>query len=222
MRNNNKRIRIRNYRSIELLLWLLILLVTVIISLAALSLKKNSYEYHNIFLEDIDGLIVGSPVNLMGVPVGHVTKIKIVDNGEVFVRFLLKDKSVKLPKGTIANVEFSGMAGSKSVELYPPNPEYVQRFGLDSDNFIVIARQQRLKESWSILYDMFKNIGSISTKVTTFNDDVKNAQIGKDKIQAEESVDNFLEFYANWVNNIQKEFKSYKNCKNEKGNIDGN
>ena len=31
-------------------------------------------------MPDVDGLIVGSPVNLMGIPVGYVTKTKIIND----------------------------------------------------------------------------------------------------------------------------------------------
>ena len=71
-------------------------------------------------MPDVDGLIVGSPVRAMGIEVGHVTKIKPVKD-EVFIKFIITDKDVKLPQGTVVTVEFRGMAGSKSLELYLPD-----------------------------------------------------------------------------------------------------
>ena len=65
-------------------------------------------------MPDVDGLIVGSPVRMMGIEVGHVTKIKPIKD-EVFVRFIITEKDLKIPQGTVATVEFSGMAGSKSL-----------------------------------------------------------------------------------------------------------
>lgn len=74
------------------------------------------------FLPDVDGLIVGSPVKFMGVQVGYVDRIKILSN-DVYVKVIITDKEVILPKGSVATVEFNGMGGSKSLEVYPPTEE---------------------------------------------------------------------------------------------------
>ncbi len=57
--------------------------------------------------EDVEGLSVGSPVKLRGVPVGHVTGINFTWNqyqdggkGYVLVEFEIKDAVTPLPKGT--------------------------------------------------------------------------------------------------------------------------
>lgn len=76
------------------------------------------------FLCDVDGLIVGSPVKFMGVQVGYIEKVKIVSN-EVYLKIVITAKDVELPKGSIATVEFNGMGGSKSLEIYPPTDESI-------------------------------------------------------------------------------------------------
>ena len=140
MEKSVRKLRTRNLREIELLFWLVILLAFLIFGIFLAHKDIKTYEIHNIFLPDVDGLIVGSPVNFMGVKVGFVNKMQIIDDDEVFVKFIITDKSIKLPKGTIASVEFSGLAGSKSLELYPPNKKYVQTYGLDAQNkYIVVA-----------------------------------------------------------------------------------
>ena len=55
-----------------------------------LVITEKGEEVHKIFVSDVDGLIVGSPVNLMGVPVGHVTKLKFVRDDEIYIRFIIK------------------------------------------------------------------------------------------------------------------------------------
>ena len=61
----------------ELLIWLLIiLLVVAITSLTYIFKGKHDDNDYRIYLRDVDGLIVGSPVRMMGIEVGHVTKIK--------------------------------------------------------------------------------------------------------------------------------------------------
>ncbi len=210
MEKSARKTRTRNFREIELLIWLLIMLALSIFGFSVYSAKQKSYELHNIFMPDVDGLIVGSPVNFMGVPVGYVTKLKIVNDDEVFVRFIIKDKSVKLPKGTIANVEFSGLGGSKSIELYPPDPKYVQEYGLDGDDYIIVAKPKRLHDCWKLLYQMFTKLGSIIYKVSIFGDEIKSAGLEEESSNAQKDVNNFLEFSNDWVDNIQKNIQNYR------------
>ena len=100
----------------ELLVWLIIVLFFVSITSTSFVFKeKHDENDYQIFLQDVDGLIVGSPVRMMGIEVGHITKIKPT-NEEVYVKFVLTNKEVYIPQGTAATVEFSGMAGSKSLE----------------------------------------------------------------------------------------------------------
>ena len=103
-------------RNLEILIWMIIILFFVVgFKIFAIHQEKINNDYV-IFLQDVDGLIVGSPVRMMGIEVGYITKIKPT-NEEVYVKFLVSDKSMKIPRGTQATVEFSGMAGSKSLEL---------------------------------------------------------------------------------------------------------
>lgn len=153
---------IHKYIGIEFVIWL------VILCLLVFGIKINNYKKtknfvtYQIFLPDVDGLIVGSPVKFMGVQVGYVSKIKIVSN-EVYLKIVITDKNLKLPKGSVATVEFSGMGGSKSLEIYPPNEESIA-----SGKIISIQNPVRLSESLSLLGDMFNKIDSIIVRVSYF------------------------------------------------------
>ncbi len=214
MEKSVRKNRTRNFREIELLIWLLILLALFVFGYFLFNKHQKSYEFHNVFMADIDGLIVGSPVNFMGVPVGHVTKLKIVNDDEIFVKFVIKDKSIKLPKGTIANVEFSGLGGSKSIELYPPDKNYVQQYGLDGDDYIIVAGSKRLHDCWKLLYQMFSKIGAIVYRFSYFGEELKSTGIEEEGLKTQNDVNNFLEFSNNWVDNIQKNVQDYKSKMN--------
>ena len=214
MEKSVRKNRTRNFREVELLIWLLILLALFVFGYFLFNKHQKSYEFHNVFMADIDGLIVGSPVNFMGVPVGHVTKLKIVNDDEIFVKFVIKDKSIKLPKGTIANVEFSGLGGSKSIELYPPDKNYVQQYGLDGDDYIIVAGSKRLHDCWKLLYQMFSKIGAIVYRFSSFGDELKSTGIEEEGLKTQNNVNNFLEFSNNWVDNIQKNVQDYKSKMN--------
>ena len=222
MDKDARKSRTRYFREFELLIWLLIILAFFVFSYFIFKSSQSTYQLYNIFMSDVDGLIVGSPVNLMGVPVGYVKTLKIVNDDEIFVRFIIKDKSVKLPKGTIANVEFTGLGGSKSIELYPPNKDYVQQYGLDADDYIIVARTNRLRDCWSLLYQMFGKLGAITAKISAFGMEFQNSNLENETVSTQKDVNNFLEFSDSWVDNIQKDINSYKNKMEEikKGNKD--
>ena len=55
--------------------------------------EKHDENDYQIFLQDVDGLIEGSPVRMMGIEVGYITKIKPTNN-EVYVKFILTNPNV--------------------------------------------------------------------------------------------------------------------------------
>ena len=72
----------------EILIWLIIIFLFVSFSSMSFISKEKNDNDHHIYLQDVDGLIVGSPVRMLGIEVGHVTKIKPVKD-EVYVKFIL-------------------------------------------------------------------------------------------------------------------------------------
>lgn len=153
---------IHKYILIEFVIWFFILCVAV----AGIKIhhyhKEKELVTYQIFMPDVDGLIVGSPVKFMGVQVGYIEKVKIVSN-EVYLKIVITAKDVELPKGSIATVEFNGMGGSKSLEIYPPTDESIAE-----NKLIVVQSPKRLHDSLGLLNDMFDKIGSISTKLSFF------------------------------------------------------
>ena len=150
-------------RFIELSIWFLILLFIFGIFAAYNLYCEKNYSRYQIFLQDIDGIIVGSPVKIMGIQVGYVKNIKFV-NGMVFVDFIINKEGVEIPKGSKITVEFSGLGGSKSLEVYAPKEKY------DSDlPPINVQQPRRLGASVSLLYQMFKKIGDIIYRCTYFS-----------------------------------------------------
>ena len=74
----------------ELLIWLIVVLAVVIISFITHHSQNDLQDTFDIFMPDVDGLIVGSPVRAMGIEIGHVVKI-IPIKDEVYVRFVITD-----------------------------------------------------------------------------------------------------------------------------------
>jgi len=176
----------------ELLFWLIIVLIIVSFSsITSMWKEKHDENDYQIFLQDVDGLIVGSPVRMMGIEVGHVTKIKPT-NEEVYVKFVLTNPDVYIPQGTEATVEFSGLAGSKSLELYLPDKKtYVDK----STPILTVLPPKRLHDAMSLLNEMFKKIGSIIYTTSSFGSKLELEEINtKDLNKKETEFNNFIKY----------------------------
>lgn len=104
---------------IELFVWLFIIIFATTGFLYYKTVKNNHKNTYHIFMKDIDGLMKGSPIKIMGIQVGYVTQISIIDD-YIYISFLISKPNVTIPHGSVALVESYGIAGSKSIELYPP------------------------------------------------------------------------------------------------------
>lgn len=147
---------------IELFVWLLVLLlISSGMMFAKYNYKKN-FDTYQIFLPDVDGLIVGSPVKFMGIQIGYVNQLNITGE-DIYVNFIITDTNVKIPHSAKATVEFSGLGGSKSLELYPPSP-----LDKTSSMFIIPQPPKRIHDSLGLLNDMLESAVDITYNVSRF------------------------------------------------------
>lgn len=160
---------------VELVIWLIIALgIVCVVRHYRIKHSKAGTSYQ-IFMPDVDGLIVGSPVKFMGVEIGYISKIKIIGS-DVYVKFLITEKDMKLPKGVIATTEFTGLGGSKSLELYPPTQD-----SLASNKIIDVQAPTRLRDVIVLFYQMIDKINAISQKAGSFQE--KTGTIKFDEMQ---------------------------------------
>lgn len=200
------------HKQSEFFMLFFILIFFIIVSAFIYKKHTNSYEYHRIFLQDVDGLIVGSPVRIMGIQVGYVKKVKIIGD-EVYVKFVITDKSVKLPRGTTATVEFSGMAGSKSLELYPPQAPVDKQHTPE----LIVESPKRLHDSMALLNVMYTKITNITDTVTSFSKKMltaeKDMKNNKEKYLQKEDIEKFVQKTNKYVENIKGTFDKIKRSK---------
>ena len=157
----------------------------------------------DLVMPDVDGLIVGSPVRMMGIEVGHVTKIKPT-NEEVFVKFILTDDSVKIPQGTVATVEFSGMAGSKSLELYlPDKTTYIEK----NTPILTVEPPKRLHDALGLLNDMFDKLGAIIYTSSSFGEKLKHIDLQTGGNSG--NVEEFLDYADKMVDDSNKRAEDF-------------
>lgn len=209
---------------LELLAWLLILFtVSGVIMFAKYTHQKN-FNTYQIFLPDVDGLINGSPVKLMGIQIGYVNQIDIVGE-DVYVRFIVTAPDVRIPRGSTATVEFSGLGGSKSLELYPPVDDN------SLGKLLIVQSPKRIHDSLGLLSEMFDKLIEITYTTSRFMDQVgiiKN--MGKynnkkeyNEVVVHKSPEDFLKFSNGWIEKAQKQcdkfndkLKEIKKVKDEK------
>ncbi|MBS4760612.1 MAG: MCE family protein [Clostridium sp.] len=123
----------------ELFIWGLLIFSTLFVSLYVYNSNVRKKHTYYVFFKDIDGLIKGSPVKMLGYQVGYVSDISIV-NEDVFITFIITDKKLKMPERMSATVEFTGMGGSKSLELSVPDEK------TNPKNYITAVEPRRLQD----------------------------------------------------------------------------
>ncbi len=199
--------KIRLYFALEVIIWLLVIVLGVGAVRYHNLKKQSSFKTYQIFMQDVDGLIVGSPVRMLGVQIGYVKSVRIVQN-YVYVKFVITNNGVNLPKGVIATVEFNGMAGSKSLELYPPDE--ISKAG---GKLIAIKPTNRLGNALGLLDDMFAKLGSIIVRCQTFSDFVLGAM--PETEASSEDLTGDAEKSVYWLENLINDFNSKRiNFKN--------
>ena len=188
----------------ELLFWLVIILIITAFSTFNYINKIKTDNNYNIYLPDVDGLIVGSPVRMMGIEVGHITKIKPT-NEEVYVKFIIPDKSIVIPQGTVATVEFSGMAGSKSLELYLPEK---QTYINNDVPILAVNPPKRLHDAMGLLNEMFDKINAIIFTSSSFGQKVKQINLPSGNTQ---DIDSFVNYADKMVDDANKKALDLEN-----------
>lgn len=188
----------------EILFWLIIIFLFVSFSSMFYMSKSISDNDYHIYLQDVDGLIEGSPVRMMGVEVGYITKIKPINN-EVYVKFILTNPDVYIPQGTEATVEFFGMAGSKSLELYLPDENTARD---NSTPLLVATTPKRLHDAFDLLNKMYKKLNSIIYSVSSFGGKLDNDLNIELKAKGANNFNDFMDFSNKFIDDSGKKIHS--------------
>jgi len=200
---------IRLYAWIEFVIWLIIVAVVVFGIRYHHYQTQKQYKSYQIFMEDVDGLIVGSPVKFLGVQIGHVKKIQIIST-DVYIKFVITQKGLSLPTGSIATVEASGLGGSKALEIYPPDKNSI------TDKIIISKDPTRLSKVMGLFDSIFKELDSIITTLnhsasqfadTSTADIPKNVVTPADANQSVDKLNKSLDEVLKSERNFMKKFK---------------
>lgn len=147
---------IRVYAWVEFVIWLIVAAILILGIRYHHQQSIKQYKHYQIFMSDVDGLIVGSPVKFLGVQIGYIKDIQIISS-EVYIKFVITQKDLILPTGSIATVEFSGLGGSKALEIYPPSSK------IPTDKIIAVKEPTRLNKVMGLFDEIFRDLDSIFT-----------------------------------------------------------
>lgn len=197
------------YAWVEFAIWLLIIALCVFGIRYHHHKSLKQYKSYQIFMNDVDGLIVGSPVRFLGIQIGHVTKIQIVSSdvySDIYVKFIITQKDLTLPTGAIATVEGSGLGGSKSLEIYPPK-------GGKQDKIIVAKDSTRLNKIMSLFNTIFKDIEEIFTNLAHTGKELSKMpkeNVQKNVVTPAQRIDE-IKILNNKLDKYIKDEKQFKN-----------
>lgn len=125
-------------------------------------MRINTMPTYTVSFNDVDGLNVGSPVRLMGIQVGHITRLELFDS-KIYVTFRITKKNTSIPGNSMANIKFSGLVGSKSLEIMPPTQK-----NSTNKNIIYSIEPVRINNILQVETTLFENISEFCQGMLTF------------------------------------------------------
>lgn len=155
---------------VELFIWGLVIFTALFIGIYIHNADVRKHYTYYVFFNDVDGLIKGSPVKLQGYQVGYVSNISLI-NDEVFVTFIITDKNFNMPKKMSATVEFTGMGGSKSLDLTALGSTD------DNKNIITTIEPRRLQDFYIYGNQIAQNIVFATAGFTEMLDERRYAKL---------------------------------------------
>ncbi|SDK39652.1 phospholipid/cholesterol/gamma-HCH transport system substrate-binding protein [Maridesulfovibrio ferrireducens] len=95
----------------------LLLIVYMSVKLGDVRILSDSHYHVSASFNDISGLRINAPVEIMGVPVGFVDNISLNLETQKAVVGLSLEKKIELTDDAIASIKTSGLIGDKYVKI---------------------------------------------------------------------------------------------------------
>jgi phospholipid/cholesterol/gamma-HCH transport system substrate-binding protein len=143
--------RKKNIWLLEIVIWFFLLIGLINFGFNFFNNYLNDRKTYNVTFKDVDGLIVGSPVRMMGIQVGHVIKVRPIFNN-VDVTFVINQDNVHIPEKSSVNIQFTGLAGSKSLEILPESNESL------ADNPLQVMEPIRISSVIDVQQDITQSV----------------------------------------------------------------
>lgn len=157
------KIKIKKEYIIEILAWIVFLTLIIGVTFGVKYYYFVKEHTYTLVFQDIDGIIEGSPVRFSGLVIGHVRNVE-VKKDRLLVQIIVTKPNLKIPDGTRARVEFTGLAGSKSIEMTPPEEDGLKGIIVESP-----IRLRDFMDTLEIFSNILQSIQNMLLKLTTEN-----------------------------------------------------
>ena len=150
--------------------------------------------------ESVEGLVASSPVYVRGYKVGQVNSITYDFSNEIpFVIEFTTEKSLKLPKGTIAEMFDDGLMGGKAIRLVmSKNEEYIS----DGDTLSALKVAGLMDFlSGQFLPALYKTVADVDSTIVNIQQLIASAEI-KNSLKSIESVTSDLSITSERLKNL--------------------
>lgn len=174
---------------------------------------------YTVVFKDVDGLSVGSPVRLMGIHIGSVTKLELFDT-DILVTFRTMGEKYTIPDNSVATISFTGLAGSKSLEIVPLNKKFKKnRYKIYSKEPIRISSVFQVQTTiFENILEFCRGILSVLSKnnVESAKVNIKNTSeyLQQSSQNLDQTLGNIKESGADIVKNT-REIKQFMDEQNE-------
>ncbi len=140
----------------DLILWLVLVGVFWGGSHFLFTLPNRQRQVITLQFHDANEIIRGTNVRLMGVDVGYVDDVAIEDE-HVNVKIQMTRDAIQIPEGTTATIKFTGLVGSKSLELMPPDKVKDLGPSMKAPNtYVIVEEPIRLRDTIQYNIDIAK------------------------------------------------------------------
>lgn len=149
----------------DILLWVfLTLLIAYGVYLFAIVIPAKRGQTIVLPFKDANEISKGSAVRMMGTEVGFVDDIRIrQDHVEIVVQTY--PKSLKIPSGSVFTILFTGLAGSKSIEVQLPETPQPQQNGIPE---YLIEQPIRMKDTLNSSIDVTQALQKGAENIADF------------------------------------------------------
>lgn len=106
------------FTALEVLVWTVLFLIPTFFISTILNPDLDIKKHYYADFQDVNGVIIGSPVNYLGYNVGHVHCIQILPD-RIRADIAITEEDFSLPKCSMIKIEESGIGGSRSLEISP-------------------------------------------------------------------------------------------------------
>ena len=176
----------------EIIIWLVAIYFIAQVTISTFYPQLTEYREYTVKLNDIDGLIVGSPVRLMGMQIGTVSKITYNED-KILLTMRIRKKGVNLPPSTTFTIEGASLGGNRSIELIPHEDQSEEHISINEHKRMI----SMIKDANEAIDDMISGFVSmleivntrtpkeLEEKIAFFNDqlgefDTLSSRINKD------------------------------------------